>query len=93
MDIPVEQREKIVAAACRLDGLIYSLPAPARHGHILELFSQHYPAGALCCEQGFLTSAGRFLDRTVARHMAIDAKQVKDMSVLHSRELFSEDLW
>lgn len=82
--------EKIVAAACYYQGLTYSLPAPGRHHDVLRLMPA--PESHLC-EQGFLTSAGRFLDRTMARSCAIDNKQIKDMNILHSRHLFSEDLW
>ena len=89
----MSEHQRIVAAACELEGLIYSMPPPGRHHDIMQRLARHYPAGAHCCEQGFLTSTGRFLDRTVARYMAIDMKQVKDMSVLHPRHLFSEDLW
>lgn len=87
----MSEHQRIIAAACELDGLIYTMPPPARHHDIV--YKMPEGAARLACEQGFLTSTGRFLDRTVARYMAIDMKQVKDMSVLHPRHLFSEDLW
>lgn len=86
MDKPL----RVVAAACHLNGLTYSIPAPARHHDILLLMPA--PERHLC-KQGFLLSDGRFIEREGARAVAIDQKQVKDMSLLHSRDLFSEDLW
>ena len=59
--------ERIVAAAVRYEGMTFSLPAPARHGECILLM--------LACrqdinrdttgpeEQGFVTSANRFVDR------------------------------
>ena len=81
---------RVVAAACHLNGLTYTIPAPARHHDILLLMPS--PECHLCT-QGFLLSDGRFIEREGARFVAIDQKQVKDMSILHARELFSEDLW
>lgn len=86
----LEKAVKAVSAACRVDGLTYSMPAPARHHDIL--LRMPTPERHLCT-QGFLLSDGRFIEREGARVVAIDTKQVKDMSVLHARELFSEDLW
>lgn len=81
---------RVVAAACRIDGLTYSMPAPARHHDILL----RMPAPEKhICTQGFLLSDGRFIERKGARQVAIDQKQVKNMDKLHARELFSEDLW
>jgi len=81
---------RVVAAACQIDGLTYSIPAPARHHDILLRMPS--PERHLC-KQGFLLSDGRFIERAGARHVAIDQKQVKDMARLHPSELFSEDLW
>lgn len=81
--------ETIVAAACCYQELIYSVPAPGRHHNILFLLPA--PERHLC-EQGFLTSTGRFVPRIPARDIAYMAGQLTKES-LHSRELFSEDLW
>lgn len=81
---------RVVAAACEINGLTYSVPAPGRHHDIL--LRMPAPERHLCV-QGFLLSDGRFVDRPVARFVAIDQKQVKDMSILHPKDLFSEDLW
>lgn len=82
---------RIIAAAVQFDGLTYCMPAPHRHHHIIaKLRSFEESLGAA---QGFLLSDGRFVDRAVARAVAIDAGQVKDPAVLHPRHLFSEDLW
>lgn len=84
-------RIRIIAAAVHLDGLTYCMEPPHRHHHILaKLRSLEESLGSA---QGFLLSDGRFVDRVIARSVAIDAGQVKDPTVLHPRHLFSEDLW
>ena len=42
--------------------------------------------------QGFLTSRGRFVDRTEAARIAIAAGQIKELQY-HDEHLFSEDLY
>ena len=55
--------ERIISAAlCAANGLICSLPAPARHHTIMHaLFKIEARLEEL--EQGFLTSTGRFVGR------------------------------
>lgn len=88
--------ERIVAAAVRYEGMVFSLLPPARHGECILLM--------LACradidrnstgpeEQGFVTSRNRFVDRLEAKQIAAAADQLiwraGDMS-----ELFSEDVW
>lgn len=81
--------ERIVRAACKVGEAVYSVPVPGRHGDVLALPGCPFIQPD---EQGFLTSTGRFVDRSEARGIAErrgqllpDARQMK--------ELFSEDVW
>ena len=90
----VEQGVKIVAAAICNDGLIYSLPKPARHGDVLkamdlmgiDAMAEGYPDA-----QGFLTSRGGFVKRRKAAGIAIKAGQITEPQ--WPPHLYSEDLW
>jgi hypothetical protein len=86
-------RESIVSAAIRerATGLVFSLPKPKRHHHIL------HAAAALHRElkymdQGFITSEGRFVARLEAAKLAELAGQLKN-GLNSPPNLFSEDLW
>lgn len=79
--------EKIVAAACRKDGKVWT---GIRHNEIIEQMIQE---GGLFSidqiEQGFLTSEGRFVSRYDAALIAFGAGQVDILK----NSLSSEDLW
>jgi hypothetical protein len=85
--------EKIVAAAICMNknGLVVSLPRPARHHNVhmaavelgMEIVGEH--------EQGFLTSEGRFVRRAPARRIAQAAGQLKGDPI--SNAFTSEELW
>ena len=91
------EREHIVAAAIEIEGLVVSLPQPARHGHVhascnaAGIPHEVYLRGT----QGFLTNTGRFVNRVMAKHIAHRAgqPQMRPESEQHQRDLFSEDLW
>ncbi len=91
-----ELPETIVRAAIRMDamaGEVISLPRPARHYHIIHHIA--IERGLLIPmrqgnTQGFITSAGRFVDREEAREIAFACGQVIQTI---SRTLTSEDLW
>lgn len=88
-----DAREIIVAAAIQYEGVTISLPQPARHGQVLhcaEQFLPEYVIPAVC--QGFLTSAGRFVNRVQARQIACVGGQ-EPKTTGNERDLFSEDLW
>jgi hypothetical protein len=82
------KHEEIVRAAVRYDGIVWSLPRPARHHHII---AAHAVVTLRCGsgEQGFLTSEGRFVNRRAAAEIAWIAGQ----TAVERYELFSEDLW
>lgn len=82
--------ERIVAAAIQFDGITCVLPPPARHHHILHAIHDLRPESFIGPdEQGFMTSAGRFVDRSEGRRIAVECGQT---ATQHSH-LFSEDLW
>ena len=84
--------ERIVAAALRKDGMIYSMPIPNRHHNIFYQVAKTHGEPLAHQDQGFLTSRGLFVDRERARQIAVKSKQL--MGEGHSpQELFSEDLW
>ena len=74
----------MAAAAVRVDGVVWTLPRPATHAHVLRAYAdvngRTFGGGE---EQGFVTSTGRFVDR-------------KEAALLAGRlggSLLSEDLW
>jgi hypothetical protein len=90
----VDRPEKILRAAIMIKGLAedscYSLPPPARHHNVLHT----YRLKLMPYEQGFITSAGRFVDREEAVNVAIEARQLKlPKRTNPQHKLFSEDLW
>jgi hypothetical protein len=87
-----EERETIIAAAVQY-GATISLPPPARHHTILQtmnLVMNITDDAALMANQGFLTSAGRFVNRVEAFYLAHRAGQIGSKDV---PQLYSEDLW
>lgn len=77
------------------DGLIFSLPQPSRHAHILH--HAEFPVGKANDEseiQGFLCNNGSFLDRRNAYNLAATNGQLRRrLGGYDGPELFSEDLW
>jgi hypothetical protein len=69
-------------------GILYSLPRPYRHHHVLWAMNKIDPN----TKQGFLDNCGRYLSRTKAMIVAQEAKQLLSNEPL-SAELFSEDVW
>jgi hypothetical protein len=95
----------VVAAAVRWQEVIFSLPRPKRHHHIVHaMYNMGLPKEQR--EQGFLLSDGTFVDRLDAMKIAIEAGQLSSPSnphyddVINNRTrgllpvyLYSEDLW
>lgn len=92
--------ETILQVAIKTDdGIIHTLPRPARHGDIINCLWRLYPAAAGRSasdfgEQGFLLTDGTFADRAQAWIVAVMEGQLlpdaRDREVPH---LFTEDLW
>lgn len=86
--------ERIETAALLVDGVVWTLPRPARHHILIHAWcDSHYrdgqPARIGEHEQGFVTSTGRFVGREEAASIAFAAGQIDR----HKSGLFSEDLW
>ena len=87
---------RIVAAALRHQGKIYSVPAPARHGDVMNQMYDtlgHGPEAQH--DQGFVTSAGDYVDRQRAWTIAVEAGQLLERAPTDHRggTLYSEDVW
>ena len=86
----------ITAVAIRFRGKVWSLPAPARHHHVIELIVKETGVDHVQApedDQGFLDDRGIYYRRRPALAHALRCEQVKDPSkVLHGK-LFSEDVW
>lgn len=88
--------ERIIATAIQIEGLTISLPKPARHAQVMHSAEDILSRDMLSyAAQWFLTSAGRFVNRVQAKHIAHIAgqEQLRPESERHPRDLFSEDLW
>lgn len=86
--------EKIVAVAIRHKGMTISIPAPARHGDVLQAMHEAFGEPGFVedpIDQGFLTSAGRYVERIPAVEIAIKTGQIEKPNWPPS--LYSEDLW
>lgn len=87
----------IVAAAIIYDGVVWTLPRPARHHHIIKAhFEVTQKTGS--GKQGFVDEEGIFHDRHEAMAMAIICEQPvrvhpESRPLSRERQLFSEDLW
>lgn len=86
----------IISAAIKTsDGIIHSLPPPARHADIVyALHRVKYPKAKLIIaegEQGFINNDGDFMARKEAGAYAIKNGQVNKLGF--PPELYSEDLW
>lgn len=81
----------IVSAAVRSNGLVISMPRPARHADIINRLPRKLSLLVKPSDQGFLTDAGYFVGRETALDLARQANQL--LKPTTHRELFSEDLW
>lgn len=85
---------KVIAAAIKgANGVVYSLPPPARHHNVNWLMhDQGISTMHSVVVQGFLLSDGRFVDRREAKKVAVACGQqiARHMDL---DELYSEDAW
>ena len=86
--------ESIQAAAIRHEGKVWSVPPPGRHHDVIRLIAEARPEtlpvkGGIA--QGFVTSKGRFVTRTLAGKIALSAGQT--VALRWGPHLYSEDLW
>jgi hypothetical protein len=82
----------IHAVAIRRQGVIYTLPRPARHHDVIAFMAGDCGMPTpITGEQGFLTQIGEFVDRLRGAEIAVSSGQVAELQWPPS--LFSEDLW
>lgn len=79
----------IVAAAIKMDGNVYGLPAPARHHDIIRHLASLGYDTPIKEEQGFIDDTFGFMDRQQAAASAYTAGQIENPK----DKLFTEDLW
>lgn len=94
--IPFNKRPKITHVAIRFQGVIYSLPEPNRHHHVIRHIIDTVGVSSVDVEeddQGFLDESGRYLRRAQALQSALENDQIKNPSKIRMNRLFSEDLW
>lgn len=86
--------ERIASVAIKYEGEIYVQPRPCRHHHVIREVAKINGVGISGSEiQGFITNAGRFVNRKEALQIALAANQVLDPANIRANQLFSEDLW
>lgn len=84
--------EQIDRAAIRIRGVVFSVPRPGRHHHIIaEIDAAGIEVRGET--QGFLTTAGRFVDRHEAWDIAVREGQLLPGAPHKAGMLFSEDVW
>ena len=89
--MPNETRTVVAAAVRLVGGEVHSLPAPARHHHIIHALAEQGRRQQGGDVQGFLLSNGQFADRCQAGQIACDGGQIDALKWPPS--LYSEDLW
>ena len=79
--------EKIICAAIKMkNGRIYT---GKRHNNCLELANIAGEKTPIVGVQGFMTDAGRFVDRNEAANIAFESKQtIEFMGTLYSEDLY-----
>lgn len=81
----------IIAAAIQQNRLIFILPQPSRHHHILHLMAELGLPTPITGKQGFINSYGDFVDRELGAQIAIADGQIQKLR--WPPDLYSEDLW
>jgi hypothetical protein len=82
-------REIIECVAIEFADLTLSLPRPNRHHHVIQRYHADTGKTGSGVRQGFMTSQGRFVDRSEAARLAFAAGQIEKPKPT----LYSEDLW
>lgn len=83
----------ITHVAIQHQGVVYSLPAPCRHHHVIHWIYLHIGVPVDNEIQGFLDHDGNFLDREQAWLHALAHGQVKFHFRPGDNWLYSEHVW
>ena len=92
----MRDRAKLTHVAIRFRGIVYSLPAPNRHHHVIgEIIrlTGVETVDAPTDDQGFLDENGTFLNRHQALLSAELFDQLKPNEPVRYGMLFSENVW
>lgn len=81
----------ILGVAIIQDGIMYMLPKPKRHRHVIKMMVKKYGFERVTGERGFYNEHDVFISREDALSIALLTGQITESE--HPRELFSEDLW
>jgi hypothetical protein len=96
------RRLRVVRAAIRHRGHVYSLPQPARHYHVMHLIWDSRGHEYVGMDQGFTLNDGQYVDRQTAHRVAKRAGQLipreggyrsGEVNDRDGSDLFSEDVW
>lgn len=84
----------IKGVACIIDGVVYCLPRPYRHYHLIRVLIHRGidPSRMGPHEQGFWVLDGIFINRYIARKL-IDVTKQNIIEPHYKDTIFSEDLW
>ena len=83
--------EKIITAAIQLTGnIIITIQNPGRHSDLMRYLASNGYGLTSMSNQGFLTSDGRFVDRSEGHDIALSSGQTTDTD---KTQLYTEDLW
>ena len=93
--LPHKELEVIVGVACVLDGVVWAMPKPNRHHHVLHMLDAAGLEAIRCYDihQGFITNKNRFLTRAEAAILAIQNGQANPDKMYNKARCYSEDLW
>ncbi len=87
-------RLAVDSAALRCDGVVYTLPRPARHSDVIQhMAAKGVIANRPGVEQGFVLSDGSFCDRQRSATIAAKAGQILPGRVVRAKTLTSEEVW
>lgn len=88
----MHQVEERIIASANVDRYftVWIVLRPGRHHHVISHMAE-YGRNKKMRQQGFFTNHYRYIDREVARALAMKNGQCPEP--FHGRELFSEDLW
>lgn len=91
--LAVDTQGYINDVAIMQDGVVYCLPRPQRHCHVIMMMSYRYGVKPpITGTQGFLAPDGRFMDRVESLAYALSSGQI-EAPKFQKNALFSEDLW
>lgn len=89
------KKKKIVCAAIRAHGVVFHMPRPARHCDLIKAMAAIGVPTPIngTSGGGFMTSEGKFVNRTTAKMIAYRAGQITYGRAQCTQVFCTEDLW